>query len=124
MDTLRVGSSLSEYLSLMWKTATSVGMFAGLQSRETSNRKGRKRFLGDLAEPFAPCAIKPLSRLLRSRPRITAYTYCKLSCVSFTAQRAFEQLPTLTTPWVLKYILEACPAVLVLSTIIPLTPPG
>jgi len=81
-------------------------------------------FLGDLAELFAPCAIKLLSRLLRSRLRITAYTYCKLSCVSFTAQRAFEQLPTLTTPWVLKYILEACPAVLVLSTIIPLTPPG
>ena len=53
-----------------------------------------------------------------------AFAYCKLSCVSFTAQRVFAQLPTLTTPWVLKYTLDACPDVLVLSTIIPLTPPG
>src|SRR6266481_8961376 len=53
--------------------------------------------------------------------------YCKLSWVSLTAQRVPTlQVPTVavSAPCVVKYTLEACAALLTLSTIIPLTPPG
>jgi hypothetical protein len=61
---------------------------------------------------------------IRDRYVAASENYCKLSWVSFTAQRALLQLPTLTTPCVLKYTLDACPDVLMLSTTMPLVPPG
>jgi hypothetical protein len=84
--------------------------------------RGECMTVGSFGFPGLKAGTARIGMLARRPAPPDMRAYCKLSCVSFTAQRV-EQVKTLTTPWVLKYTLEACPAVLVLSTIIPLTPP-